>query len=312
MKMGGINSEAEADTLAKKVLMADATLVMGIDVTHPSPVEKKMPSVSSVVGNLDDSFMRYAASVRVQKHRRESIVAGHLDQLVKERLMEYHKSMMTENAKNKTSKPTQPKRIVIFRDGVAEGQFQEVLREELGGIRQACKDLDPSYRPKLTLIVAQKRHHTRFFPGAQGPVSGRASNIVPGTVVDKDITHPDQFEFYLCAHHGIQGTSRPIRYHVIHDDSDFSADHIQAMTFYLCHMYARCTRAVSIPAPVYYADLACRRARAHIYDKVSDFGSDTMSQRSGSGGETETQISEDELIRSSTVQDGIKMTMYFV
>lgn len=43
----------------------------------------------------------------------------------------------------------------------------------------------------------------------------------------------------------------------------------------------------------------------------SDFGSDTMSQRSGSGGETETAISEDELIRSSTVDTALKMKMYF-
>ncbi len=35
------------------------------------------------------------------------------------------------------------------------------------------------------------------------------------------------------------------------------------MTYYLCHIYARCTKSVSIPAPVYYADLAAYRAKVH-------------------------------------------------
>ena len=29
------------------------------------------------------------------------------------------------------------------------------------------------------------------------------------------------------------------------------ADGIQSLSFALCHVYARCTRSVSIPAPVY-------------------------------------------------------------
>lgn len=44
------------------------------------------------------------------------------------------------------------------------------------------------------------------------------------------------------------------------DDSDFSADQIQQLTYYLCYMYVRCNRAVSIPAPTYYAHHAAARA----------------------------------------------------
>ena len=35
------------------------------------------------------------------------------------------------------------------------------------------------------------------------------------------------------------------------------------MTYYLCHLYARCERSVSYPAPTYYAHLAAARARDH-------------------------------------------------
>ena len=37
------------------------------------------------------------------------------------------------------------------------------------------------------------------------------------------------------------------------------------MVYRLCSVYARCSKPVSIPAPVYYAHLACKRA-AHLVE----------------------------------------------
>ncbi|CAN0505226.1 unnamed protein product, partial [Ectocarpus sp. 8 AP-2014] len=56
-----------------------------------------------------------------------------------------------------------PARIIFFRDGVSEGQFREVLRYEVRAIEQACAALEVGYRPTITFIVVQKRHHTRLF-----------------------------------------------------------------------------------------------------------------------------------------------------
>lgn len=58
------------------------------------------------------------------------------------------------------------------------------------------------------------------------------------------------------------------------------ADELQDLTNVLCHLYARCSRSISIPTPVYYAHLAAFRARAHIQSAIqlqkdladSDFG----------------------------------------
>ena len=48
----------------------------------------------------------------------------------------------------------------------------------------------------------------------------------------------------------------------------------------MCHTYGRCTRSVSIPAPVYYADLVATRARCHIKRKMGMHDSDTVSDSS--------------------------------
>lgn len=49
------------------------------------------------------------------------------------------------------------------------------------------------------------------------------------------------------------------------------ANELQLMTYYLCHMYNRCPRSVSIPAPVYYADLAAFRARQWIIGREGNY-----------------------------------------
>ncbi|XP_073703052.1 protein argonaute-3-like [Garra rufa] len=112
---------------------------------------------------------------------------------------------------------------------------------------------------------------------------GRSGNIPAGTTVDTDITHPYEFDFYLCSHAGIQGTSRPSHYHVLWDDNCFTADEFQLLTYQLCHTYVRCTRSVSIPAPAYYAHLVAFRARYHLVDKEHDSaeGSHVSGQSNG-------------------------------
>ncbi|KAJ0601803.1 putative Piwi domain, ribonuclease H-like superfamily [Helianthus annuus] len=100
-----------------------------------------------------------------------------------------------------------------------------------------------SRMPPVTFIVVQKRHHTRLFPSNHNDrkSTDKSGNILPATVVDTKICHPVEFDFYLCSHAGIQGTSRPAHYHVLWDENNFTADEIQSLTNNLCYTYARCT-----------------------------------------------------------------------
>src|SRR5581483_1524070 len=128
----------------------------------------------------------------------------------------------------------------------------------------ACKSFDANYKPTITFVVVQKRHRTRFFPMDKKD-SDRTGNCFPGTVVETTITHPFEFDFYLQSHPTSQGTSRPTHYHVLYDENNFTPDSLQSLSYNLCYVYARCTRAVSLVPPVYYASLVCNRARFHEY-----------------------------------------------
>merc|ERR1712071_747874 len=121
---------------------------------------------------------------------------------------------------------------------------------ELTAIRKACARLSPEYRPPITFVVVQKRHHTRLFPENPADEIGRGKNVPPGTVVDRTIVHPTESDFFLVSHQGIQGTSRPTHYHLLWDDSKMSSDELQTLTYYLCYLFTRCTRSVSYPAAI--------------------------------------------------------------
>lgn len=166
-----------------------------------------------------------------------------------------------------------PERILVYRDGVSEGQFANVLKTEVASLRAGCRRLEVNYKPDITFVVVQKRHHARFFP-LSAAAADRSGNCHPGTCVDTTIVHPFEFDFYIQSHASLLGTSRPTHYQVLQDDHKFTADELQALTYNLCHLYARATRAVSVVPAAYYAHLVAARARFHA--KGEHF-SDTMS-----------------------------------
>jgi Piwi domain len=157
-----------------------------------------------------------------------------------------------------------------------------VVDAEIRAIRSACETLEKGYCPTITFIVVAKRHHVRLFPSDRREAD-RTGNLPPGTVVDSTIIHPQFYDFYLLSHPGLRGTSRPTRYTVIVDENKLSVDNIQTLCYNLCHVYARCTRVVSVVPPVYYAHLVSRRARYHTKAAGGVDFSDTASSNDGEG-----------------------------
>ncbi|CAL8102057.1 unnamed protein product [Calicophoron daubneyi] len=234
----------------------ESLMALGADVTHPAPNPRQAirKSVAAVIGSITPDLMRYAAVVRQQattergnKTTREII--DNLQSMVSE--------LIKTNARRQSGLPT---KLIFYRDGVSEGQFENVLIEELRAIQRACEEIRPDYKPGITYIVVQKRHHIRFQP-IRGSGDKKNGNVEAGTVVDTEVTHRREFDFYLSSQQGIQGTCKPAHYHVLYDDNDWSSDDLQLFTYFLCHAYMRCTRSVSYPAPTYYSHLAAFRAR---------------------------------------------------
>ncbi|CAL9762150.1 unnamed protein product [Musa acuminata subsp. burmannicoides] len=299
VKVGGRNTVLE-DALHYRIpfVTDKPTIIFGADVTHPAPGEDAS-SIAAVVASIDwPEVTKYKGLVSAQQNREEmiqdlfkvtqdpqkgTIYGG----MIRELLLSFFRATKQK-----------PHRIIFYRDGVSEGQFSQVLLHEMTAIRKACASLEEGYLPPTTFVVVQKRHHTRLFPEVHGnrDLTDRSGNILPGTVVDKMICHPTEFDFFLCSHAGIQGTSRPTHYHVLFDENHFSADDLQRLTNNLCYTYARCTRSVSVVPPAYYAHLAAFRARYYMEGELSDGGSTSAGGRSRSKN-TSTEVRQLPLIK---------------
>jgi len=118
LKKGGINQKLPTDKLG--FLKNGKTMVMGIDVTHPSPTSVTgAPSIVGVVASTDAVFGQWPASIRVQEGRKEMVTE--LTEMVMERLRLWRKK----------NKDTLPEQILVCRHGVSESQYDTVFGEEL-------------------------------------------------------------------------------------------------------------------------------------------------------------------------------------
>ena len=69
-KLGGINHRLGGDALSW--ITREPTMLVGIDVTHPGPASVAgSPSIAGVVGSIDQDFVQFPASLRLQKSKQE-------------------------------------------------------------------------------------------------------------------------------------------------------------------------------------------------------------------------------------------------
>lgn len=225
-------------------------IMIGADVSHAAPGSER-ESMASMVGSVDVESTRYGAVTRHNGVRTELITDENMDKMF---------SAMLYNFKKNTK--ALPQRIFYFRDGVSEQQYHQVVDVELKQMRKTCQRLNPTWQPRFTVVICTKRHHHRFFPF--NPKDGdRNGNVMPGTIIEKSVTDPSEYDFYLNSHKAIQGTARSTHYYVVHDESNIPVDDFQTIVNNMCYTYIRSTTAVSIIPPVYYAHLASKRGLMH-------------------------------------------------
>ena len=112
------------------------------------------------------------------------------------------------------------------------------------------RKLHPNYKRQITFIVVQKAdHYVRFFAEDPRDQRDKSKNASAGTGVDTPVCHPNEFDWYLLSHAGVNGTSKLTHYYVPHDDSNFKPDELQILKNQLCHTYVRHARAVCISEP---------------------------------------------------------------
>lgn len=274
LKLGGTNHTLRDIDMG--IVSKGKTMVVGIDVIHPSPGSEKA-SVASMVASVNKDLGQWPVDLQVQLRKGKEML-DMIYEMLESRLLLWKKHHNTY-----------PENILVYRDGVSESQYQQVLDDELTDMQKASQDLynkDSKPVPRFTLIIVGKHHHTRFYPPSGHHASDNNGNPKEGLVVDRGITEARKWDFFLQSHSALQGTARPAHYFVLWDEIFTNdklesvhqgvqsgiqpVDRLERVTHSLCYLFARTTKAVSIPAPVYYADVACDRARRYLADSSTD------------------------------------------
>jgi len=245
IKLGGFPHKIKSNLN----LFKHETIVFGADISHPG-VGSDAGTLAAVVASMDRNCSSYNTYMEYLDDRQEVIFC--LKNIVKKALTDF---------KNKNKSP--PKSIIFFRDGISESQFLKSFTTEVEQIKIACQELNPNYKPKITFIICQKRHSIRFCTEKTGSYNGRPvnSNILPGTLIS-ELSSEGYDDFYMVTHNALLGSARPVRYTKLLDENNYG-DALPKFIYDMCHLFGRATKAVSIPAPVYYAHLAAARAKVY-------------------------------------------------
>lgn len=231
----------------KRRMLAAGTMILGIDVTHAGAAALNgAPSVAAVVGSVDAEFSQWPASLR-----ENAVEEVDGKKRANERVMDL-KDMVTERLKRYWAVNHKlPERLVVYRDGLSEGQFQMCLEHELPLIQAAVDDAFSAHGRSrgtgipMVLICAVKRHHTRFFAesnkeepnskkviGRPRPGKDYNFNPLPGTMVTEMVTYGQGQDFFLISQNAQIGTARPTHYVILKNTTGFSRDDIaQAVCF---------------------------------------------------------------------------------
>ncbi|XP_023290765.1 piwi-like protein Siwi isoform X2 [Orussus abietinus] len=206
-------------------------MVVGFDVCHDT--SSKQRDFGAMVASLDKSFCRYFSAVSAHSTGEE---------LSNDLSVNLCKALHVYREYNNAL----PQRIVIYRDGVGEGQIPYVFEHEVEQLKQKLAGVYGTAPVRMAFILVTKKINTRLFkmPG---------DNPDPGTVVDDVVTNPVKYDFFVVSQLVRQGTVSPAAYSIISDNVGLDADKLQRLTFKLTHMYYNWSGTVRVPAPCQYA-----------------------------------------------------------
>lgn len=150
-------------------------MMIGFDVCHDTK-DRNRKSYGAMVATMDQRKKQNFFSA-VSAHVEGVELSNNFVLNIRQAFTEYQKEH-----------GTLPENILIYRDGVGEGQTEYVKKHEVKSILGALSNVYGEKKVPLTFVVVTKRINTRFFSINRG----KYENPVPGTIVDDVVTLPER------------------------------------------------------------------------------------------------------------------------
>merc|ERR1719411_2302456 len=201
-------------------------MIIGYDTWHNS--SQKGQSVGGFVSTTNTTLSRFYSQCTLHSNNEE--MCDNMKACVAQAIQVYVKN-----------NGAPPQRIVFYRDGVGEGQVEQVKKQEVDVIRELLASLNVV---KFTFLIITKRINTRIYlvnPDKQ------IVNPPSGSIFDDVVTLPERYDFFVVSQSVRQGTANPTSYNVIEDNSGWTPNHLQQLTYKLSHLYYNWPGIVKVP-----------------------------------------------------------------
>lgn len=122
------------------------TMIIGADVSHAAPGSNGA-SFAAITMSMDRLAARYSAAVETNGIRVEMIATRNMEDMIKP---------LIQNWQENVGGGRLPEHVYYFRDGVSEGQYQNVLNHEVGDIKRIMATIgqhNPNHRVSFLLTI---------------------------------------------------------------------------------------------------------------------------------------------------------------
>ena len=222
-------------------------MVIGVDSSKIEINGEKCQSIS-FCASLDDSFTQFTNKKITDTNNEIRNVNLPIANFIVEALIEYFNQ-------NKSF----PKEIIIYRQGVSQGEKQYVEKEvkSIHRILSGYSEVEafeglviPYY-----YILVNKKVSLKFFEVEKKGMltNNNYDNPDSGLLVYDKVVDTSNFEFYIQPQKVTQGTATPTNFHVAYGNMN-CPELIPKLTFDLCFLYSNWRGPVRVPAPLKYAE----------------------------------------------------------
>uniref|UniRef100_A0A8R1DRE7 Piwi domain-containing protein n=1 Tax=Caenorhabditis japonica TaxID=281687 RepID=A0A8R1DRE7_CAEJA len=241
MKLGGLNYQIGSNSFKNP-----GRLIIGFETSQRGGGGGDMPIAVGFAANMLDHFQKFAGGYVYVKRDRD--IYGPIVQSTLQKILQTVK-------KNRGA----PSDILIYFNGVTEGQYALINEEFSASVKTACQKMHESFKPNITIIASSKTHNERLYQLEKNGIA----NLEPGSVIDHTIVSPVYNEWYHASSVARQGTTKTTKFTLIYTTiPNEPMSNLETLTNDLCYDHQIVFHPVGLPVPLFIAGRYSQRGAA--------------------------------------------------
>ena len=264
-KLGGFNYFLDTDEVTNKRNI----VLIGIDTSHTwgkktSKYNRKITGVS-MVATKDKNFSKFYSKNEIIEYDNHysSATRRNISKFIEEAVEKYIKENKTE-----------PKNIIIYRQGIAHNQLDKI-KLEVSFIEEICSKLKINYY----YVLVNTRTNIKFFEfnkvnkNKYNYKNQLYKNPEQGLIVLDQVTNKNRFEFYLQPQKVNIGSATPTYFHVAYGNMDFPELLIK-LTYWTTFIYPNWQNSIRVPHILKMAEklaiVTAKFTQSNLNEELSD------------------------------------------